>query len=65
MRHLLGKDSAEAPEVLKRRVVETAAKLIELAKKDGASVLVGEGLLLRLVLLKLKSIGFFFLRITP
>jgi hypothetical protein len=58
LKHLLGYSSSETPQELKRRVVETTARLIELAKKDGASVLVGEGLLLRLVLLKLKSIGF-------
>ena len=55
---LLGAEAEENPHLLKRQVVEISAKLIELAKKDGDSVFVGQDLLLRLVYLKLTSIGF-------
>jgi hypothetical protein len=54
---LLGR-GPEAPEILKRRVIEASSRLIELSKAHGESAMVAEPMILMLVAFKLAGIGF-------
>lgn len=55
---LRARPSEETHEVVRRRVIDTSIRLIEVAKQDGEATLVAGPKMLRLLAFKLNSIGY-------
>jgi hypothetical protein len=55
---LRARPAEEAHEAVRRRVIDTSIRLIEVAKQDGEATLVAGPRLLRLLAFKLNSIGY-------
>ncbi len=55
---LKARPNEESHEDVRRRVIDTSIRLIEVAKKDGEATLVAGPRLLRLLAIKLNSIGY-------